>query len=105
MNLEVNDREITVLLTALDLLRDTKQKAIIGSPAERKAFKAINEYDLIAPQHTLMHVLALLAKITKKPIEYFTRNPSQNPNPKTHSSVPEKQDHAGIGAGGGDEEF
>jgi hypothetical protein len=84
MNLEVNDRETTVLLTALDLLRDSKQRAIIGDETEQTAFKQVNQYDLLAPQHTLMHTLTLMSKITKQPVEYFTRNPSQNPTPQTH---------------------
>jgi hypothetical protein len=81
MNLEINDRETTVLLTALDLLRDSKQRAIIG---DETAFKQVNQYDLLAPQHTLMHTLTLMSKLTKQPVEYFTRNPSQNPTPQTH---------------------
>lgn len=87
MNLPpLNDREQQVVLTALELLRETKQLSIIGSEAERKALKQINQYDLLAPQHTLMHTLTLLSKMTGKPVEHFAnRNPSQNPQPKTHN--------------------
>jgi hypothetical protein len=84
MNLEINDRSKTVLLAALDLFRDSKQRSIIGSEEERKAFKTLNQYDLLSPQHALMEVLSLMARVSGKPVEHFVQNPSQNPQPKTH---------------------
>lgn len=90
MNLDINDREKTVLLTALDNLRELKQLSLIGTNDERAAFKALNQYDLLASSHTLMHSLSLLSKLTGRPIEHFTRNPSQDPQPKTHE--PDKEE-------------
>jgi hypothetical protein len=90
MNLEINEREKTVLLTALDNLRDLKQRSLIGTNDERAVFKALNQYDILAAPHTLMHSLSLLSKLTGRPIEHFTRNPSQDPQPKTHE--PAKQE-------------
>jgi hypothetical protein len=85
MTLELNDREQGVVLAALEQFRDIKHKAIIGENAQRQAFKTINEYDLLAPQHALMHTLTLLSRITKKPVEHFANpNPSQQAQPKTH---------------------
>lgn len=81
----LNEREQTVVATALEQLRDIKQRSIIGTDEERASFKKINQFDNLAPQHTLMHVLTLLAKLTGKPVEHFAnQNPSQNPPPKTH---------------------
>lgn len=86
MTLELNDREQGVVLAALDQFRDIKHKAIIGEDSQRQAFKTINEYDLLAPQHALMHTLTLMSRITKKPVEHFANlNPSQLPQPEFHA--------------------
>jgi hypothetical protein len=85
MTLELNDREQGVVLAALEQFRELKQKAIIGEESQRRVFKTLNEYDLLAPQHALMHTLTLMSRITKKPVEHFANpNPSQQPQPKTH---------------------
>lgn len=85
MKLELNDREEGVVLAALDQFRDIKHKAILGEDLQRKAFKQINEYDMLAPQHALMHTLTLMSRITKKPVEHFANpNPSQLPQPEFH---------------------
>jgi|GraSoiStandDraft_46_1057282.scaffolds.fasta_scaffold28228_6 hypothetical protein len=85
MTLELNDREEGVVLAALEQFRSLKHESIIGNEVARKAFKSLNQYDLLAPQHALMHTLTLMSRITKKPVEHFANpNPSQQPQPKTH---------------------
>lgn len=85
MTLELNGREQGVVLAALEQFRNIKHDAILGNEIVRAHFKTINEYDLLAPQHALMHTLTLMSRITKRPVEHFANpNPSQLPQPKTH---------------------
>jgi hypothetical protein len=85
MTLELNDREQGVVLAALEQFRSLKQESIAGNDLARKSFKSLNEYDLLAPPHALMHTLTLMSRITKRPVEHFANpNPSQQPQPKTH---------------------
>lgn len=82
MQFELNDREQGVVVAALEQFRDIKHKAIMGAPEERVAFKTVNEYDLLSPQHALMHTLTLLSRLLKKPVEYFANpQPSQTTEP------------------------
>lgn len=84
MNLSLNDRQTTTVLTALELLRSVKQLSIFGTDEEKSYPKQINQYDLLAREHTLMHTLTLLSKMTGKPVEYFSHNPSQAKPESTH---------------------
>jgi hypothetical protein len=83
MNIEINDREKTVIVASLELMRSVKQEQITN-PEPGKPI-SINEHDRLDVRHTLMHTLTLLAKLLNKPLEYFTKNPSQDPLPKTHA--------------------
>lgn len=91
MNLHISDREKQVITAALETFRSRKQGVILSAPQDdrSKAAKEIrqpeNEYDILSAEHSLMHAITLMSKLTDKPIAYFTNaNPSQNPQPTTH---------------------
>jgi hypothetical protein len=84
-DIQLNDREQQIALVAFENLRDLKQRALLGTPDEQKAFKQINQYDLLDSKHTLMHCLSLLSKLTGQPLANFTNpNPSQTQTAQTH---------------------
>lgn len=76
MNLQLSDREKQIILTALEHLKTVKL-AQVGT----KVYVQLNEYDIISQQHTVMHTVKLLARITARPIEHFM-NPLQDITPK-----------------------
>jgi hypothetical protein len=82
MNIEINDREKTVIVASLELMRSVKQEQITNPEPGKPV--SINEHDRLDAKHTLMHTLTLLAKLLNKPLEYFTKNPSQNAQPSEH---------------------
>lgn len=87
MTLYLSDREKQVVLAALEFFRRAKQGSILPAPEQLPMpfASATSEYDLLSPQHTLMHTLKLLSTITQKPIEHFANpNPSQDPPTSTH---------------------
>jgi hypothetical protein len=88
MQFELNDREQGVVVAALEQYRDIKHKAIMGTPEEVASFKTVNEYDLLSPQHALMHTLTLLSKLLKKPVEHFA-------NPQPSQVTPTSKDAPG----------
>jgi hypothetical protein len=71
----LTDREEQVTKAALDFFRNAKQLSIQGE----LPFKgSTGEYDLMSPEHTLMHTITALAKLTQLPPAHFAnRNPSQ----------------------------
>jgi hypothetical protein len=75
-----SDRERQVILTALELLRTTKQEQI-----EIQDARPVNQYDLLDRQHCLMHTLTAMSKLTKQPVESF-----RNPQPSQLEPGPEK---------------
>lgn len=95
MNLQITDREKQALLAALESQRSKKQ-AVIEScgatavAADRQEFRRPdNSYDILNTEHTLMHTISVMAKLTGNPIAYFMNpNPSQDPPLKTHDSPP-----------------
>ena len=94
MNLHLTDREKQTATAALESLRQRKQKDIETSaqytkdhPIAKEIRKPENQYDILSCEHTLMHAITLLAKLTGQPIAHFANpNPSQLPQPKTHTT-------------------
>jgi hypothetical protein len=82
----ITDREKQVILAALDAQRESVQAYLFDKSPVKQNYKPRNSYDILAPEHTLMHTLTLMAKLTNQPIAHFTNpHPSQQPEPKTHS--------------------
>lgn len=67
MQLQLSDRQKQVVIIALEMLRQEKQKAI----AEQKPHEQINEYDIISDSHALMHSITLLHNLTGQPMTHF----------------------------------
>lgn len=101
MNIQITDREAQALKAALESQRSRKQAVIEAAPASVAAdmkkthlYKEIrqpdNEYDILSTEHTLMHTISMLAKITGLPVAHFMNpNPSQDTPKATHE--PEEQ--------------
>jgi len=97
MNLQLTDREKQVITAALESFRQRKQKDIETSaqytkdhPIAKEIRKPENEHDILSCEHSLMHAITLLAKLTGQPIAHFANpNPSQLPEPKTHANTTE----------------
>ena len=90
MNLYLTDREKQTVTAALESLRSRKQAVIQTSAAfskqdQKELRQPENEYDILSAEHTLMHAITLLSKLTSRPIAFFANpNPSQLPEPKVH---------------------
>lgn len=89
-NLQLSDREKTAVIAALESQRSRKQAVIESGANHSKAVQAElrqpdNQYDILSAEHTLMHAITLLAKLTGQPPAHFANpNPSQDPPIKTH---------------------
>jgi len=84
-----SDREIQAIKVGLEMLRQTKQEQIATSQPK----PIVNQYDILSPSHTLMYAITALAKITGNPVRHFTNvNPSQLPQPKTHTEETQHDD-------------
>lgn len=94
MTLHLADREKQALTAACESFRHRKQSAIIATAnisrddkLRQEIRQPENQYDILSAEHSLMHIIVLLAKLTGQPIAYFTNpNPSQQSEPKTHDT-------------------
>lgn len=96
MNLQITDREKQVIITALEKFRSIKQATIEVAPStlandtkNMRLYQELrqpeNEYDILSAEHSLMHTLTLLARLTDKPIAHFANpQPSQDPPLAVH---------------------
>jgi hypothetical protein len=107
MELRLTDPQVTVIKAALEFFRNAKQQSFGPPESNPLPFAGkVNEFDLLSPQHTLMHTITLLSKLTGNPVAYYVNpNPSQLPQPKTHENphthtnqpVPEQvMPHTGV---------
>lgn len=67
-----NDRETQVIKVALQNLINIQKNRIDNGAL----IEPLNEFDILAPRHTLMHALTALEKLTKSPIRHYM-NPNQ----------------------------
>lgn len=92
MNLHLTDREKQAFTAALESFRSRKQAALEASQNQPRNVveeirKPENQYDILSVEHSLMHAITVLSKLTGQPITHFANpNPSQTPPPKTHES-------------------
>lgn len=72
MDIHLTEREESVVLAALDFFQRAKRKVT----SEGLPFTKVSEFDLLSPGHAAMSALTVMAKLSKKPVEYFM-NPQQ----------------------------
>lgn len=78
MNLPLSDPQKQTVIAALEFFRNAKQLSL---SEKNYPFQKTSEYDLLSVEHSLMHSITLLAKLTDRPLEHFANpNPSQNQN-------------------------
>src|SRR4051812_42410360 len=76
MTQHFSDRQIQVIKIGLETLRQIKQDQCTNVTPKQP----INEFDIIQSEHTLMESMALLSRLTGKPVSYFANpHPSQTP--------------------------
>lgn len=79
MQLNLTEREESVVLAALDFFQRAKRKVV----SDKLPLEKVSEYDLLSPQHAAMSALTVMTKLSKKPVEYFI-----NPSPSQHPQTP-----------------
>jgi hypothetical protein len=96
MQIILTDREDQTLMVALELLRQhmlilaVAPAAVTAEPSVSSSLETpakINEYDILDRKHTLMHVVALMSKISGKPHTTFM-------NPQPSQTLPRGADAA-----------
>lgn len=103
MNLHITDREQQVLKAALESQRSRKHAVVEKAPGRKQGQpppkgmtvaewvelrQPDNEYDILVTEHTLMHTISMLSKLTGQPPTHFMNpNPSQDKPVQTHDEA------------------